>query len=122
MYSQLIPNVKHSRLTLHVSRFLYICYMHELSTIKRILAQIKPELVARFNISSIGLFGSIVSDDFRKGSDIDIIVDFKQPVGIEFIDLANFLESKFQRNVDLVSMKGIKPRYLKEIEPEILYV
>ena len=82
----------------------------------------RPELVERFHINSIGLFGSVVRDDFNSTSDIDIIVDFSRPIGIEFVDLADFLEMKLRNQVDLVSKKGIKEKYFKEIEPEILYV
>ena len=60
--------------------------------------------------------------DFTPESDIDILVDFKQPIGVEFIDLAEELEKLLQRKVDLVSKAGIKPNYYKAIEPEILYV
>jgi uncharacterized protein len=50
------------------------------------------------------------------------LVDFDQPVGIEFIDLANELEEILKRKVDLVSRHGVKPRYLKEIEKDLIYV
>jgi uncharacterized protein len=68
------------------------------------------------------LFGSIVRDDYSAASDIDIIVDFDQPVGIEFIDLADFMEQRLQKKVDLVSKNGIKEKYFKAIEKEIVYV
>jgi len=96
--------------------------MTDLNTIKQILAQLKPELIDKYHISSIGLFGSIVRDDFTPSSDIDIIVDFSQPIGIEFVDLAEYIENKLQKNIDLVSRKGIKPKYYQAIEQEIIYV
>lgn len=71
---------------------------------------------------SIGLFGSIVRDDFSPGkSDIDIIVDFSKPIGIEFADLADYLEFQIKRKVDLVSRNGVKKNFYKEIEREIVY-
>ena len=92
-------------------------------TIIETLEDLKPELSRRFYVNSIGLFGSIVRDDFSPSrSDIDIIVDFNRPIGIEFIDLADFLESKFDRKVDLVSKRGIKPKYLEQIQSEVVYV
>ncbi len=96
--------------------------MLQLATIKNILHQLKPELIEKYHISSIGLFGSVVRDDYSDLSDIDIIVDFSQPIGIEFIDLADYIESKLDKNIDLVSKKGIKQKYLQAIEPEIIYV
>jgi predicted nucleotidyltransferase len=89
----------------------------------RTIRQLKPELATRFYVNSIGLFGSVVRNDFSpESSDIDVIVDFKQPIGIEFVDLAEYLESKINRKVDLVSRNGIKTKYLEAIEAEIIYV
>jgi predicted nucleotidyltransferase len=96
--------------------------MTELSSIKQILTQLKPELMEKYFVNSIGLFGSIVRDDFTENSDVDIIVDFSKPIGIEFIDLADYIESKLSKKVDLVSRNGIKPKYFHQIEPEIIYV
>jgi uncharacterized protein len=96
--------------------------MQPLAQITAILKKLKPELAEKYHIQSIGLFGSIVRDDFTAQSDVDIIVEFNQPIGIEFVDLADYIEKKIRRKVDLVSRKGIKERYFKVIEPEILYV
>jgi predicted nucleotidyltransferase len=88
--------------------------MKELATIKQIIKELKPELEKKFHVSSIGIFGSVVRNDFSENSDVDIIVDFSQPIGIEFIDLADLLEEKFYKQVDLVSKKGIKPLYFSK--------
>ena len=96
--------------------------MTELSSIKHILTQLKPELTQKYFVNSIGLFGSIVRDDFTDKSDVDIIVDFSKPIGIEFIDLADYIESKLSKKVDLVSRNGIKPKYFEQIQSEIIYV
>jgi predicted nucleotidyltransferase len=96
--------------------------MKELATIKQIIKELKPELEKKFHVSSIGVFGSVARNDYSKNSDVDIIVDFSQPIGIEFIDLADLLEEKFHEQVDLVSKKGIKPQYFSTIENEIVYV
>jgi len=96
--------------------------MLDLAKVKNILAALKPELISKYYVSSIGLFGSVVRDDFTADSDIDIVVTFNRPVGMEFIDLANELEEKLERKVDLVSKNGIKEKYYQIIEPEIIYV
>ncbi len=96
--------------------------MTELTSIKQILIQLKPELMEKYFVNTIGLFGSIVRDDFTEKSDIDIIVDFSKPIGIEFIDLADYIESKLNKKVDLVSRNGVKAKYFHQIEPEIIYV
>ena len=93
-----------------------------LNEVKTALQQLKPELSQKYAVDTLGLFGSIVRDDFTQESDIDIIVTFKRPVGIEFIDLAHELEEKLHRKVDLVSKNGIKEKYYRVIEPQIIYV
>ena len=97
--------------------------MTQFDSIVSTIRRLKPELIQKYGVSSIGLFGSIVRDDYSTSkSDIDIIVDFSKPIGIEFIDLAEFLEATFKRKIDLVSKNGIKNKYLREIEREIVYV
>ncbi|MCH5599404.1 nucleotidyltransferase family protein [Niabella ginsengisoli] len=96
--------------------------MTDLKSIKEILGGMKPELTRRFHVDSIGLFGSIVREDFSNDSDIDIIVDFSKPIGIEFIDLADYIERRLQKKVDLVSRNGLKAKYFLQIKPEIVYV
>lgn len=96
--------------------------MGHMTAIKTILEQLKPELEQRFHVQSLGLFGSVVRHDFSPKSDIDILVDFSAPIGIEFIDLANYIEHKLNRRVDLVSRQGIKEPYYKAIQQEIVYV
>jgi len=86
------------------------------------LSAIKPELSRRFFVDKIGLFGSVTRDDFSENSDIDVIVAFTKPVGLEFIDLADFLEEKFKRKVDLVSLTGLKKHYFEAIKNKIIYV
>jgi len=94
----------------------------QLISIRKILEGLKPELSQKYAVDTLGLFGSIVRDDFTKESDIDIIVTFNRPVGIEFIDLANELEAKLNRKIDLVSKNGVKEKYFRIIEPQIIYV
>ncbi len=96
--------------------------MLDLNKVKEILSVLKPELISKYYVSSIGLFGSVVRGDFTANSDIDIIVTFNRPVGMEFIDLANELEEKLDRKVDLVSKNGVKEKYYQIIEPQIIYV
>lgn len=88
----------------------------------KILTELKPELEKNFHVSSIGIFGSVARNESSSKSDVDIVVDFDQPIGISFIDLANLLEEKIETHVDLVSKKGIRPQYLSSIEKEIVYV
>jgi predicted nucleotidyltransferase len=94
----------------------------ELAAVKNTLTRLKPELQKKYPIATLGLFGSIVRDDFTANSDIDMIVEFNGKIGIEFITLADELEGILNRKVDLVSRGGIKQKYLDVIELQIVYV
>ena len=96
--------------------------MKSIVQIQQELASLKPTLMKQFFVSSIGLFGSYVRNEQNDNSDLDIVVDFSKPVGIEFVDLAEFLENNLHTKVDLVSLNGIKPKYLAAIKSEIVYV
>lgn len=87
---------------------------NNLDEIKKTLAKEKDKLSEKFGVAEIGVFGSTVSGNSSKESDIDILVDFKKPIGLfKFVELENYLSEKLGRKVDLVSKKGIKP-YIKE--------
>jgi predicted nucleotidyltransferase len=93
-----------------------------LANIQNQLRQVKTHLFTKYHVNTLGLFGSVVRNDFTPESDIDMVVDFNRPIGIEFVDLANELEKLLKRKVDLVSKDGIKPKYFQEIQSEIRYV
>jgi predicted nucleotidyltransferase len=96
--------------------------MKTLQDIKLKLSLLKPMLEKLYAVSELGLFGSYVRNEQNDQSDLDILVDFKNPIGIEFVDLAELLEKELNLKVDLVSRNGIKPKYFSAIEPEIVYV
>ena len=86
------------------------------------LKELKQSLAARYPIASMALFGSFARSEQTKDSDIDLLVELNGRIGSKFIDLADELEESLGTKVDLVSKKGIKPRYLRSIESELIYV
>lgn len=96
--------------------------MPTLNDIKNILKSNKQRLTDKYGLSFIAIFGSYGREQQTESSDVDILVDFQRPIGIEFIDLANELEKLLKIKVDLVSKNGVKPQYLKHIEQDLNYV
>lgn len=97
--------------------------MYTKDKILAILSQNKASLTAKYPITELGLFGSFARGDFDVHSDIDILVDFKENIdGYEFIRLAHEFEDLFQHKVDMVSRRGIKPKYLPFVEQNLIHV
>ena len=73
----------------------------------------------RLGVRSLALFGSAARGDDGIASDVDLLVEFSQPVGLfRFLDLKDYLESLLGREVDLVTPDALKaqlrPRILAE--------
>jgi len=97
--------------------------LRDVDRIKEILARNKGKLRRRFKVKDIGVFGSYVRGEQRKKSDVDILVEFEEPVGFfEFIALEDYLEDLLGVKVDLVSKKALKPRIGERILKEVIRV
>jgi len=76
----------------------------------------------RFKVKSIGLFGSFVRGDQRSRSDIDLLVEFSETVGLfHFIRLEDYLADVMGHRVDLVMKSALKPRIGERILAEVAY-
>jgi len=95
--------------------------MSELEKIKRKLREHKPELKEKYNVEEIGIFGSYVHGDQAESSDIDILVEFSEPIGWKIIDLKEELEKLLDRPVDLVTKDALKPRLKTQIMEDVVY-
>jgi len=91
--------------------------------VKRKLAGLKPILKERFKVESIGLFGSYVREEEKRKSDLDVLVEFSEPVGFfEFFDLEEFLSEELGVKVDLVMRRSLKSRIKERIIKETIYI
>lgn len=97
--------------------------MTELNRIKGVIESMRTELSKRYHINRIGLFGPVLTEEFLiEDDDIDIIVDFKKPIGDRVMDLTELLEQRLNGKVCLIVKGGIDKAYLKEIKSGIQYV
>jgi len=89
---------------------------------KELIAKLKselPYLEKQFNVKRIGLFGSYSKECQNEESDIDLLIEFKKPIGLLFMDLADYLENKLGKNVEILTLDGIKSIRIKEIAVDI---
>ena len=70
-----------------------------------------PEMMARYGILHLDLFGSFARNEGRPESDVDFLVTFRgEPTFARYMGLKEDLEMLLDRNVDLVPIDGLKPR------------
>ena len=65
----------------------------------------------RWKITEFSLFGSVLRDDFRPDSDIDVLVSFSPEAHWSLFDLAAMeeeLEALLGRRVDLLTREGVE--------------
>ena len=97
--------------------------MKTLPEIERILRDQKPILREKFKVREIGIFGSVVRGEQKETSDLDLLVEFDEPIGlIKYVNLQNYLSDKVGWRVDLVMKSGLKPRISRHVLKEVIYV
>jgi predicted nucleotidyltransferase len=72
------------------------------------------EFCKRWSITEFSLFGSVLRDDFRPDSDIDVLVSIDPEAHISLFEIAQMqieLENMFKRPVDLVEKEGLRNPY-----------
>ena len=99
--------------------------MKYVEEIKKKLEELKPLLEEKFEVKSIGIFGSYIRGGEKKGSDLDILVEFEESADLsllDFIRLENHLSEELGVKVDLVEKGTLKPRIGKHILEELVSI
>ena len=60
-----------------------------------------PHLRQRYGVVRLSLYGSFARGAAVEDSDVDLLVELFRPLGLEFVALAQYLERKLGREVDL---------------------
>jgi predicted nucleotidyltransferase len=79
------------------------------------------DICRRHHIRKLSLFGSVLRDDFRPESDVDVLVMYEPgvPVGFRVFDIEEELSRLFGgRRIDLINEKYLNPRLRKRILDE----
>ncbi|MFC1583948.1 nucleotidyltransferase family protein [Fibrobacterota bacterium] len=83
----------------------------------RRLEALKTELMARYKVKGVELFGSFARKDQGTNSDIDILLDFEDGADLfDFVGVGDFLEADLKRKVDVVPKNALR----KEIRETVL--
>lgn len=76
--------------------------------IKKILLENK-DILRRYKVKSIALFGSYVRNEQKEDSDIDFLVEFEEDTYNNFINLISALEDLFKKEVTVVTVEDLSP-------------
>lgn len=77
------------------------------------------EVIKRFGVKRIGLFGSYATGRPNRKSDVDILVEFHEPTWDNFIGLSEYLGKLFRTKVDLLTPDGVESIRVKEVADNI---
>lgn len=69
------------------------------------------EFCRKWQVTEFALFGSVVRDDFRPDSDVDVLVSFAPEMRYSLFDLVEMqdeLSAAFGRDVDLVTRRAVE--------------
>ena len=89
----------------------------------KILTKHKPELVRRFGVTDLALFGSTVRNEARPDSDIDILVSFDGPATSKrYFSVQFYLEDLLRCPIDLVTDKALRSELRSYVEASAIHV
>ena len=91
---------------------------------------IPTEQIAQFcrrnRVRRLALFGSVIRDDFRPESDVDVLVEFEPgyAAGFVFFQMRRELTAMLGREVDMHTAASLSPYFRQEVldEAEEIYV
>ena len=91
--------------------------------LKEPLQKLYPRLKQKYGVTKLGIFGSYVRNEQREGSDLDILVAFKEVPGLfQYIELENVISDLLGIKVDLVMEDALKPGIKERVLNEVLLI
>jgi predicted nucleotidyltransferase len=91
----------------------------ELEEVKQ---KISP-ILSRFGIKRAAVFGSVARGEAKAGSDVDILIELYEPLGLfKFARLNYLLEDALDKKVDLIKNTAIKPAFRENILKDMVYI
>lgn len=95
------------------------------SLIEAIPRQKLIDFCRQHHIGKLALFGSVLDDDFRPDSDVDVLVEFEpgHTPGLAFFAMQAELSELMGRQVDLNTAQFISPYFREQVvaQAEVLY-
>ncbi len=83
------------------------------------LLKSNSDMLKKYKVKTIGLFGSFVRNEQNKNSDIDFLIEFSEFSFDNLFNLKQQLEKLFGRNVEIVSSGSVSPYIEPYIKKEL---
>ena len=97
--------------------------MKTLEEIRKILASHRQVLKDKYKVKNIGIFGSYVRGEHRAKSDLDVLVEYDNPVSLlQIVALENHLTALLGVKVDLVPRRNIRKELKESILKEMVLI
>lgn len=97
--------------------------MKTLDEIVITLEEQMPLLQEQFKVKKMGILGSLVRGEQKEAEDVDILVQFSEPVGaIKYLNLEDYLSSLLEMEVNLVLKMGLSYRIAQQVLKEALFI
>lgn len=78
-------------------------------------------ILRKYKVKRLGLFGSFARRAQKRRSDIDFLVEFEETTFDNFMSTVFFLESLFDREVDLITRDSLSPYIRPYVEKEVMW-
>ena len=97
-----------------------------MTELEEMMAKIKKDLpyfADKYKVKSLGIFGSYIRGEQKKRSDLDVLVEFNEPISLlQYVALERELGELIDKKVDLTMKKTLKPRIKEYILREVEYI
>jgi predicted nucleotidyltransferase len=96
--------------------------MKSLEAILLLLRQQKSYFQEQYHVLRMSVFGSVARGEVTEASDVDILLEFSKPIGLDLVCLAEELERLLGVRVDAIPKDAIKPRLWPYVEKDLIDV
>jgi hypothetical protein len=76
-------------------------------TILQELRRLKPDLEQQYGVTKIGILGSFARNEIHRDSDVDVVVEMREPDLFYMVHIKETLEESFRRPVDVIRYRAM---------------
>lgn len=89
----------------------------------RTIAQHRQE-IAELGVAAIGLIGSVARGEAHVASDLDVVIDLppEHQTLRGYFAIIDYLEAQFGSHVDVLMLDTLRPRFLRAIERDVVWI